>query len=197
MAGTSRDVKRARTAQRILEAARAEFAARGFDGATIRGIAGAAGVDASLVMQHYGSKGALFNAAVQLPANDRDSAAEHLLEVLTVRLGELPPETSALVRSMLTVPEAGATMRAYLDERVDNLARSLDGDDAHLRALITVSGILGLTITQHFLKLSAFDDVSHEALLQAARGWIAHLSDDSRAGSTTIPTRKNPTSARG
>jgi hypothetical protein len=130
-------------------------------------------------MQHYGSKAALFNAAVQLPGNNSNSAAEHLLEVLTVRLDDLPPETSALVRSMLTVPEAADAMRAHLDERVDNLARSLDGDDAHLRALIAVSGILGLTITQHFLKLHAFDDVSHEALLQAARGWIAHLSDDS------------------
>jgi AcrR family transcriptional regulator len=180
MTGTSRDAKRARTAQRILEAARQEFAMHGFDGATIRGIAGAAGVDASLVMQHFGSKGALFNAAVQLPdSSSSNSAAEHLLEVLAVRLGELPPETSALVRSMLTVPEAADAMRAYLDERVDNLTRSLGGDDAHLHALITVSGILGLTITQHFLKLRAFDDVSHEALLEAARGWIAHLSDDS------------------
>jgi AcrR family transcriptional regulator len=177
MAGTSRDVKRARTAQRILDAARHEFATQGFDGATIRAIASAAGVDASLVMQHYGSKEALFNAAVQLPANDNTSATEHLLEVLTVRLGKLPPEMRALVGSMLTVPAAADAMRAYLDERVDNLARSLNGDDAHLRALITVSGILGLTITQHFLKLRAFDDVSHEALLQAARGWIAHLSD--------------------
>jgi hypothetical protein len=130
-------------------------------------------------MQHFGSKAALFNAAVQLPANSSNSAAEHLLEVLAVRLGELPPETSALVQSMLTVPEAGVAMRAYLDERVDNLARSLDGDDAHLRALMIVSGILGLTITQHFLKLRAFDDVSHEALLEAARSWIAHVSDDS------------------
>jgi AcrR family transcriptional regulator len=176
---TSRDARRARTAQRILDAARQEFSTRGFDGATIRGIGAAAGVDASLVMQHYGSKVALFNAAVQLPGNDSAGAAEHLLEVLAVRLDELPPETSALVRSMLTVPEAADAMRAYLDERVDNLSRSLDGDDAHLRALITVSGILGLTITQHFLKLRAFDDVSHEALLEAARGWIAHLSDGS------------------
>jgi hypothetical protein len=55
----------------------------------------------------------------------------------------------------------------------------LEGDDAHLRALITVSGILGLTITQHFLRLRAFDDVSHESLLQAARGWTAYLSSDS------------------
>lgn len=175
----TRDAKRARTAQRILDAARQEFATRGFDGATIRGIAGAAGVDASLVMQHYGSKAALFTAAVQLPGDDAEGAVEHLLEVLANRLRELPPETAALVRSMLTVPEAADSMRAYLDERVDNLARSLAGDDAHLRALITVSGILGLTITQHFLKLRAFDDASHEGLLRAARGWTEYLAHDS------------------
>jgi AcrR family transcriptional regulator len=176
MTETSRDAKRARTAQRILDAARQEFAARGFDGATIRGIAAAAGVDASLVMQHYGSKAALFTTAVQLPSDDGKIAAEHLLEVLANRLSELPPETSALVRSMLTVPEAADSMRAFLDERVDNLARSLDGDDAHLRALVTVSGILGLTITRHFLKLRAFDGASQKSLLEAARGWTAYLS---------------------
>lgn len=177
MTGTSRDAKRAQTAQRIREAARDEFAARGYEGATIRGIAAAAGVDASLVMQHYGSKAALFTSAVQLPADDQQGASEHLLDVLGIRLGELPPETRALVRSMLTVPEAADAMRNYLDERVENLARSLDGDDARLRALITVSGILGLTIAAHFLELSAFDGASDEALLNAARGWVVSIAD--------------------
>lgn len=176
MTETSRDARRVRTAQRILDAAREEFAARGFAGATIRAIAGAAGVDPSLVMQHYGSKAALFNAAVQLPGNDHESAVDHLLEVLSARLNGLPPETAALMRSMLTVPEAADAMRGFLDERVDNLTRSLDGDDARLRALITVSGILGLTITQHFLKLSAFDDTTPEQVREAARGWVTHLS---------------------
>jgi AcrR family transcriptional regulator len=179
MVGTSRDAKRARTAQRILDAARQEFSTRGFEGATIRGIASAAGVDASLVMQHYGSKAALFAVAVQLPSNDDQVALEHLLEVLAVRLDELPPETRALVQSMLTVPEAEEYMRNFLDERVENFARSLDGEDAQLRAVLTVSGILGLTITLHFLKLRAFDNVSRESLLRATRSWIASVSGDS------------------
>lgn len=176
MVGTSRDAKRALSAQRILEAARAEFAARGFDGTTIRGIAAAAGVDASLVMQHYGSKAELFAVAVHLPAEGEASAADHLLDVLGVRLGELPPEMRALVRSMLTVPEAAESMREFLDERVTNLAPSLGGDDdARVRALLTVSGILGLTITQHFLELRAFDGVSHDELLKAAQRWLAAI----------------------
>jgi AcrR family transcriptional regulator len=181
MAGTTRDAKRAHTAQRILEAAGEQFATAGYEGATIRAIAAAAGVDASLVMQHFGSKAALFAAAVRLPPDDQDVASQHLLDVLGVRLGELPPETRALVRSMLTVPEAADSMRAFLDERVENLAGSLDGDDAHLRALLTVSGILGLTIAQHFLRLRAFEDASHDEILRAAQGWITYLAGDQSA----------------
>ena len=179
MAGTSRDAKRALTAQRILDAARQEFAAHGFEGATIRRIASAAGVDPSLVMQHYGSKAALFAVAVQLPDEEDWDVAEHLLDVLQVRWEEPPPETRALVRSMLTVPEAAETMRAFLDERVDNLAGSLGGEDARARALLTVSSILGLTITQHFLRLKAFEEVSKEAMLGAVHSRLAPEPGDS------------------
>src|SRR6185312_11070186 len=176
MATSTRDVRRARTAQRILEAARAEFAARGFDGATIRGIATVAKVDPSLVMQHYGSKAALFASAVQLPTGDDQGTADHLVDVLASRLGELPPETHALVRSMLTVPEAADSMRSYLDERVANLTRSFGGDNGQAQALLAVSTILGVTIARHFLELTAFESVSRESLQEAMSGWLARAS---------------------
>ena len=67
-------------------------------------------------------------------------------------------------------------MKNFLDDRVANLARSFSGGDTELRALLTVSGILGLTITQHFLKLSAFDAVSHDRLSQAAQNWLDGLA---------------------
>jgi AcrR family transcriptional regulator len=169
---TKRDAKRAATAQRILEAAQEEFALRGYEAATIRSIADRAGVHASLVMQHHGSKAALFAVAVELPEDGSPTASEHLLDVLGVRLADLPPETRALVRSMLTVPEAEAQMRAFLEERIQNLAGSLGGDDAELRATLAVSSILGLTIARHFLRLPAFDRVSAEEMLRAAHEWI-------------------------
>lgn len=169
MASETRSAKRAATAQRILEAAREEFAAHGFEGATIRAIGDRAGVHASLVMQHYGTKAALFAVAGQLaPEDDAEAVTEHLREVLTVRVGELPPEMRVLVRSMLTVPEAGEAMRAFLDERVTNLAASIEGDDAELRAAVIVSSILGLTITQHFLELHAFEGHTPEQIAAAA-----------------------------
>ena len=101
---TSRAEKRAVTAQRILDAARAEFGEHGVEATTIRRIARRAKVDPSLVMQHYGSKAALFTAAIELAESRPEQVEAHLHDVLDVRLGALPPATKALVRSMLTAP---------------------------------------------------------------------------------------------
>lgn len=177
MASGMRAARRAESARRILQAARTEFTEHGFDGATIRAIAARAGVDPSLVMQHHGSKAALFRSAVQLNATDPDQVETHLHDVINERVAGLPPELHALVRSMLTVPEATATMRDYLDERVENLARAMNGDDTDLRAALTVCAILGLTIGRHFLHLRAFDDTTDAELTRVARTFISTVSD--------------------
>ncbi len=56
--------ERAPAPERILSAALQAFATLGFDGATTRAIAGAAGVPQGLVTYHYASKQALWEAAV-------------------------------------------------------------------------------------------------------------------------------------
>jgi AcrR family transcriptional regulator len=147
----SRAAKRAATAQRILDAARAEFGERGLEAATIRRIAQRANVDPSLVMQHYGSKAALFAVAIQLDDARPGEVEAHLHDVLDVRLAALPPETRALVRSMLTAPEAA---------------------EADLRAALIVSSILGLTIARHFLELDAFASASDADIGRVARPWV-------------------------
>ena len=168
----NRAAKRAATAQRILDAARAEFGERGLEAATIRRIAQRANVDPSLVMQHYGSKAALFAVAIELADAAPGEIEDHLHDVLDVRLGVLPPETRALVRSMLTAPEAAASMSAFLNERVANLSHAMGGEDADLRAALIVSSILGLTIARHFLKLDAFTDASDGDIARVARPWV-------------------------
>jgi AcrR family transcriptional regulator len=161
----SRAAKRAATAQRILDAARAEFGERGLEAATIRRIAQRANVDPSLVMQHYGSKAALFAVAIQLDDASPGEVEAHLHDVLDVRLAALPPETKALVRSMLTAPEAAESMSAFL-------SRALGGEDADLRAALIVSSILGLTIARHFLKLDAFTTATDADIARVARPWV-------------------------
>src|SRR6201996_1012464 len=54
------------TRQAILDAARARFASDGFTATTIRRVADDAGVDASLVMQFFGSKNDLFAAVMSI-----------------------------------------------------------------------------------------------------------------------------------
>lgn len=172
----TRAQRRAATADRILAAAQAEFGERGLDGATVRGIARRAGVDPSLVLQHYGSKQGLFALAVRPAAElTSEEVPSHLGEVLGIRLRELPPATRALMRSMLTSPEAAAVMREYLEERVANLARTSDEPDAALRATLLVSSILGMTIARHFLELDTLTEADHQRLIEIAEPWFAAL----------------------
>lgn len=184
MEPSSRAARRAATGQRILDAAQAEFGERGFDATTVRAIAARAGVDPSLVLQHYGSKQELFAVATYL--DDRTSEEEvtgHLQEVLGIRLRELPPQTRALVRSMLTAPEATRMMREFLDERAANLARTSTAPDARLRAALVVSAILGLTVARHFLDLEALRDVPDAQIESVVAPWLAAaLTGTSQAG---------------
>jgi AcrR family transcriptional regulator len=165
---TSRAARRSATQARILDAAREEFGGRGYEATTVRDVARRAGVDASLVLQHYGSKSALFTAAIQLSPGEPEEVADHLADVLRVRASALPPEMRALVRSMLTTPEACEAVRLHLDERIGNLAAGIGGADAELRAAIAVSSILGLTLARHFLQLRAVSSVSDDDLVRVA-----------------------------
>lgn len=61
---TSRQEQKEATAQAVLDAARAEFEAHGFEGANLRAIAARAGVSAGTVLHHHGDKRELLHAAL-------------------------------------------------------------------------------------------------------------------------------------
>lgn len=171
--------RRAATADRILRAAQDEFGERGLEGGTIRGIARRAHVDPSLVLQHYGSKRALFAEALKLvDTPSPGSLAEHVERVLHERLGNLPPETRALMRSMLTAPEAASAMRSYLEDRIASLAAILPGEDAALRATVISASILGLTIGRHFLELPELLDIDDSRISAVIEPWLTALAAD-------------------
>ncbi|TPW77929.1 TetR/AcrR family transcriptional regulator [Schumannella soli] len=169
---TTRAEQRARSAERILAAARDEFGERGYDTATIRSIAARAGVHPSLVMQHHGSKAALFAAAVALSVRDDAGDPGHVAGVLAERLGDLPPEVRAVLRSILTSAEAAGIMRDYLQDRIDRQTRAAqerDRDaDAEAEATVAVSAILGLTLARQFLALPSFERVGVGRIAAAA-----------------------------
>src|SRR3954470_13687983 len=110
-------VRRRRTEERILAAAREAFAERGFERTTIRIVAAAAEVDPALVMQYFGSKRELFERAVQMPSipplgGDLAESIEELLARIGMKIGPIPQASLAVMRSMLTHPEAAQGARA-------------------------------------------------------------------------------------
>ncbi|KTR23734.1 TetR/AcrR family transcriptional regulator [Curtobacterium citreum] len=169
---TGRQARRIATRARIESAARELFTQRGYQGTTIRAIGEAAGVDPSLVMQHFGSKGELFAAVTTLPQSNAAEAHQHLLDVLETRLQTLPPEATELLRAMLTVPEAEDVVRTFLNNRIANLASSLDGEDREARAAAAVSSLLGITISRHLLHLDHMQDVQAHHLPELVTSWI-------------------------
>ncbi|MHA6764389.1 TetR/AcrR family transcriptional regulator [Streptacidiphilus sp. PAMC 29251] len=60
----------------VLAAARAEFAAHGYEKASMRGIARVAGVDPALLHHYFGSKDRLFLAVIDFPLDPRTVAEQ-------------------------------------------------------------------------------------------------------------------------
>src|ERR1700689_5610259 len=108
----SRAEQRRRTETRILDAAARVFAAAGYERATIRAVASAAGVDAGLVMHYFGSKQELFRRVIDAPVPEVSGApgqaAEQILTSLADRLAGGPGAALALFRSALTSPGGAA-----------------------------------------------------------------------------------------
>ena len=64
------------TKDAILHAARQELSSRGYDGATIRGVARRAGVDPRLVRHYFHDKPSLIGAALQADRDQGELAQE-------------------------------------------------------------------------------------------------------------------------
>ena len=124
----SRAEQRRRTEARILDAATQAFFTAGYDRTTIRAVAAAAGVDAGLVMHYFGSKQQLYRRVIDAAPVPEISgtpaeAAEQILAGLASRLASAPGASLALLRSMLTNPEAATAASAGIARYEAQIAR--------------------------------------------------------------------------
>ena len=172
------------TRARILDAAARLFAETGYERTTIRAIAAAAGVDAGLVMHYFGSKEDLFRAIVHAapgapPASTAQEATEELLARVTSSLTTEPVQSLAVLRSMLTYPEAA---RAASEESVAyraRLAATIPGPGAELRAAMVTAMVLGVIVSRHMLKLEELAEATPEQVIELLRPCLRLLT---RAG---------------
>jgi AcrR family transcriptional regulator len=154
------------TQEKILAAARSHFAEAGYDSATIRGIAGAAGVDPALILHYFGSKEGIFRAAVNVPL-DPAEFIPRLLEPGLDGLGERlvsfflsawdSPTGSPLlgvIRSVVSNELAAALLRDFVSrELLGRLAAGLELDRPELRASLAASQLIGLAMLRYVVKV--------------------------------------------
>ena len=146
----------------ILDAARAAFAERGYDGVSMRAVARDAGVDPALVHRFHGSKEELFVAAMALPVSPSrivasvleggvDEVGERLVRTI-LGLVDSPDAFApllALLRGAVTNERAAALLREFITREVlGRLAAAASPDRPELRASLAGSQVIGLAMAR-------------------------------------------------
>ncbi len=170
------------TRESILHAAREAFAERGFDGASIRAIATAAGVDPALVHHYFGTKDKLFLATVNAPGDPAellpdvlgggpDEAGERLVR-LFLGLWASPAGAGmiALMRSAMSNDWTARLIRDFIVTQV--LRRiagglGLDPAEAPLRGNLVAAQMAGLAMTRYILKIEPLASAPPETIVAA------------------------------
>jgi AcrR family transcriptional regulator len=153
------------TREAITEAARRQFAQRGFDRTSLRSVAQEAGVDPTLVSHFFGSKQELFVKVVELPfdpaavlpgvvAGDRDEIglrlARFILGVLESDEGR--QRITGLIRAAASEEEAARLVREIVTHRIlGTIAEHLGAEDAAFRASLAGSQVVGLVMARYVI----------------------------------------------
>lgn len=178
---SSRAEQRRATQARILACARRLFAETGYERTTIRAVATAASVDPGLVMHYFGSKERLFVRAVEtgtvpLPGGTAGEVAEQVAEQLRASLAEEPVTSLAVLRSMLTHPEAAEEFRTSSRSYKDSISRAIPGPEADLRAALVSAALIGVVVGRHLIKLEHLADADPDRVVDILRPAIRSIT---------------------
>lgn len=176
---SAEDSKSERTRRRILDAASALFAAKSFDGVSIRAIAREAGVDAALVHHYFGPKEALFeevlSAAVtpakfqeEVLASPADDVGEKLVRGALTRM-ESPagPALRAMIRSGITSHQdlLRRFVQGQLLSRVGSLIEGTP-EVRERRAVLAGSQMIGLFVARYLVKVEPLASMEREEVVR-------------------------------
>jgi AcrR family transcriptional regulator len=172
------------TREAILGASREAFADRGFDGASIRGIATAAGVDPALVHHYFGSKEQLFLESMRVTvdpgaaigralAGGPDGVGERLVAtLLSIWDSPVGAGAVALIRSAMSNEVFARMFREFISHVIlRRIAKGLDLDpaEAALRSNLVATQMAGLIVARYIVRLEPLAS-SDPAMLVAVIG---------------------------
>ena len=181
MRRTGRRAGTADTRGEILAAARQVFGEHGFENASVRRVAARAGVDPALVHHYFGTKQALFLAAMELPidfnalvdqvmAGPRREMGARLVRQ-TLELWEDPAmrtQLMGIVRSATTDDVAAEILRRLLSAGpILALTRASGQPDAALRATLAGSQIVGLAMARYVIRVEPLASASVDEVVRA------------------------------
>jgi AcrR family transcriptional regulator len=164
------------TRRAILGAARATFAARGYEQTTIRAVAARAGVDPSMVMRYFRSKAGLFTAAVTMDFHvpDLRSAAASRRGELLVRYfisrWEDPvrdDELIAMLRTAVTSETVAGQLQAVVSQLVTEPIAALGDGQAAERGTLIAAQLLGLALCRYILRFEPLASLPAEEVVAA------------------------------
>jgi AcrR family transcriptional regulator len=172
----SGDTSDRRTA--ILDAARSQFAAKGFGGASLRAIAAEAGVDVSLISHYFGDKSRLLVATMQLPVDPIEKIASVVeggpdgmaVRLLSTFLRAWDPHRevfSALVRTTFGAGEGQAPMlQLARNVLITSLLDALEGEDRELRASLIAGQLIGMATMRYVVGLEPLASASADEVVR-------------------------------
>ena len=168
----------------ILEAARAEFAAKGYAATSLRAVARRAGVDPALEHHYFDGKDELFTATIDAPANpaalvggivaEAGASLEGVGErVVTTFLAlwddhDAQQRLRGLLRNALEHEAALQGLQEYLTADVlGRLGALMPPDEAPLRTGLVGSQLVGLAVARYVVRLPGVAEAEPEVLAAA------------------------------
>jgi len=178
------------TRQAILEAALQAFCEHGYDGCGLREIASAAGVTAVLINRYFGTKEALFAAAVDAAfeadspfAGDLASLAPAFAKVLVAKTRAKQERADGfllLLRSAAN-PRAAEILRNKIEQKfAEPLGSALRGRGADVRAALFLAQVAGFQLMSQVIGLGALKKSDARAMTASLAGMFEQtlLTDD-------------------
>jgi len=166
-------------ARSVLDAARAAYAARGYLGTTLKGVAAASGVAPDVLRRYYDDREALFVAAMRLPIDPSTSIAQLLApgmdglgdRLVRVTLRLLDDDQTREQLTQLMTAGAGAvsatsSLREFLDSAVvDRVAGALGVPDARLRVSLAMSYLIGVAASRYVLRMEPLASATEDQVV--------------------------------
>ncbi|GLX00636.1 TetR family transcriptional regulator [Microtetraspora sp. NBRC 16547] len=162
----------------MLAAARKVFAEKGYDKATVRGIAAEAGVDPALVHHYFASKEGVFVAAMQFPAipanvlpailaGPREQIGERLVRFLLTMTStpEAREPVVALMRTAMVNEQAVGMLREFITDAIlTRVAQTLSIPP--IRMEVAFAQMFGVMMMRYIVELEPLASADTEELVE-------------------------------